>query len=65
MNSAQHFRVLPGFQQINIFGGAIAPQHPVSCTTVVNATFVESSVANSPLALRGMCDYHERDVCQE
>ena len=66
MDSAQHFR---DFSRIStnqhLWGCACTPAPPASCTTMVTATFVESSVANSPLALRGMCDYHEWDVCQE
>jgi len=46
----------PDFNKSTSLGVRLHPSTPASCTTVVTATFVESSVANSPLALRGMCD---------
>jgi len=46
----------PDFNKSTSLGVQLHPSTPASCTTVVTATFVESSVAKSSLALRGMCD---------
>ena len=46
----------PDLNKSTSFGVQLHPSTPASCTTVVTATFVESSVAKSSLALRGMCD---------